>query len=589
MRIYFTACLAVMTTLLNFSAAANKDTSNVVLILIDDISHYGVTAYGADRINSYRKRFSDVKFSTPNIDKLAHEGVLATNAFAYSLCENTRVAIMSGKENKRNYIQPKSLHESDITFGDTFKRAGYKTGLFGKWKQTRGTKTKAGNDYLYQFGWDEFTAFDVVLAKNRFINPDLVINGKPHIYHDRTDLDPATGRRWYGPDIVNRNALKFIDKNKNQPFFLYYPMMLIHDKHQPTPDTIPRSAFDNFQENKKRKVAMEISGDDHKYLPDMIKYMDKMIGNVVNKLEQLGLRENTLIVVVGDNGTKESFEHVFPDGTRYPARKGGHADNGLHVPLILNQPQTIAAGQGDPAKYYQGLVDIVDIYPTIAEAANVNIPNQADIDGISFWPQMLGQADEPRKVIHHWGNNNNHYQEDKERVVYAFNKDFKRYEANADFPNGRFFDLRSDPLERVGDSYKEYRFKVLRYTGLAIDTLTKEQKSAYDMLGEVLAQNRVVEIKNIAINKTKNQLSVHEKLSLSAQLSPKNTTRNGVIWQSSNPKVASINKFGEVSAHQKGQTTIHVYSWADAKPLANNKKPEFLTSGVSDSLTISVK
>ncbi|MCF2949478.1 sulfatase-like hydrolase/transferase [Paraglaciecola aquimarina] len=585
--IFLLVFCGVMTAFVS-RAESNKEYTNVVLILIDDISHYGVTAYGADRINSYRKRFKDVKFSTPNIDQLAHEGVLVENAFAYQLCENTRVAIMSGKENRRNYLQPKSLHHSDITFGDTFQKAGYKTGLFGKWKQSRGTQHIHGKDYIFEFGWDEFTAFDVVGAKNRFINPDLVVNGKITNYNDRKDVDPITGRRWYGPDIVNRDALNFIEKNKNKPFFLYYPMMLIHDKHQPTPDTLPRSVFDNFQENKKTKVPMEVSGDDHKFLPDMIAYMDKMIGNVVKKLDETGLRENTLIVVVGDNGTKETFEHVFADGSRYPGRKGGHADNGLHVPLILNQPKTIPAGLGKKQNHYQGLVDIVDIYPTIAEAANVTIPNQQDIDGISFWQQAIGGAGVARETIYHWGNANNKYTDNEVLVKYAFNQNFKRYAPSKHFPKGRFFDLRTDLLESAGDSYKEFKFKVLRYSGLPIESLNAEQKAAYDMLGEVLKQNQIVEIQDITIMSAPNKLKVGQMSQLHAKLTPANTTRNGLIWHSSDPSVLSINKFGELSAHKKGTAQIKVYAWADARPLADKKSAEFLTTGISDTRTFTV-
>ncbi|MDU0352731.1 sulfatase-like hydrolase/transferase [Paraglaciecola aquimarina] len=584
-RVFSIVTIAVLGTANCFNAIAQskQDSTNVVLILIDDISHYGVTAYGADRINSYRKRFKDVKISTPNIDKLAEQGVMVDNAFAYQLCENTRIAIMSGKENKRNYLQPKSQHHSDITFGDTFQKAGYKTGLFGKWKQTRGTKSIHAKDYIFEFGWDEFTAFDVVGAKNRFINPDLVVNGKVTNYNNRKDVDPITGRRWYGPDIVNRDALNFIERNKDNPFFLYYPMMLIHDKHQPTPDTLPHSVFDNFQENRVRNVAMEKSGDDHKYLPDMIAYMDKMIGNVVKKLDETGLREKTLIVVVGDNGTKETFEHVFADGTRYPGRKGGHADNGLHVPLILNQPKTIPAGLGKKENNYQGMVDIVDIYPTIAEAANVTIPNQQDIDGISFWQQAKGAKGEARTTIHHWGNGNNKYTDNHMIVDYAFNQHFKRYAPTQHFPKGRFFDLRTDLLERAGDTFKEFKFKVLRYSGLPVESLDAEQKAAYDMLGEVLKQNRIVEIEDIAIMSAPSKLKVGQMSQLHAKLTPANTTRNGVVWVSSDPSVVSVNKFGEVVAHKVGKANIQVYSWADAKPLANNQAPEFLTTGVSDS------
>jgi arylsulfatase A-like enzyme len=283
---------------------------NVVLILIDDLSHYGVTAYGADRISEWSGKFTNKIFNTPRIDRLALEGLRCDNAYVYPLCEPTRIALMSGQYNSRNFLRCKAQHASEITFGDVFKKAGYATGIFGKWKQTRGTREIHGKDYIFQFGWDEFCCFDVVGEGQRYINPSLVINGKQISYSQREDLDPATGRRWYGPDICNRHALEFIEHHKDEPFFLYYPMLLVHAEHKPTPDTRPRSVFDNFDETK--------SGDDRRFFPDMLAYMDKLIGKVVDKLDELGLRNNTLVVVMGDNGTKEPFAHVLPDGTEYP-------------------------------------------------------------------------------------------------------------------------------------------------------------------------------------------------------------------------------------------------------------------------------
>ena len=130
-------------------------------------------------------------------------------------------------------------------------------------------------------------------ADQRHINPDLVINDEVVDYRKRTDLDPETGRRWFGPDIFNRKALQFIEKNQENPFFLYYPMVMIHDDHKATPDTMPHSIFDEADESQKNDMR--------DYLPDMIRYTDKLIGRVVDKIDELGLRENTLIMVMGDN------------------------------------------------------------------------------------------------------------------------------------------------------------------------------------------------------------------------------------------------------------------------------------------------
>lgn len=560
--------------------------TNVVLILIDDLSHYGVTAYGANRLHSYDGEFTNHTFSTPNIDQLAAGGLRVDNAFAYPICENTRIALMSGKRNDRNYLQPKSQHASDLTFGDAFKKAGYATGLFGKWKQTRGTKEIPGKDYISEFGWDDYAAFDVVTEGQRFINPNLVINGEVLNYNGRSDIDPQTGRRWYGPDIVNRHALNFIERNKDKPFFLYYPMILVHDDHKPTPDTKPQNIFDTFPENADYNNKR---GDDRQYFPDMIEYMDKLIGKVVTKLEATGVLDNTLIVVMGDNGTKEAFGHVLADGSIYPGRKGGNADNGLHVPLVLHYPKAISASNNHKYRTYEGLVNLTDIYPTIAEAAGITMPQADQVDGISFWPQATGAEGEPREHIYTWYIGNNTYK-DKDIVLrYAFDKNFKRYAPDKDFPEGRFFDLRSDRLEREGDRVIKKKWQLLRYSGLNLITLTDEQKDAYHRLGKILDSNEIVSVDELRIQGSKTHLRINENLQLQSQALPDKAKRQGVIWESSDPAVASIDKFGLVTAHKKGSTNISVYSWDDAEPLSANRPLTYNTTGISDTIQIEVR
>lgn len=560
--------------------------TNVVLILIDDLSHYGVNAYGGVKINSALGRFEGLPFSTPRIDEIAREGVRCENAFAYPLCENTRIALMSGLNNDRNFLHCKRQHASDITFGDVFQRAGYATGIFGKWKQTRGTKEIPGEKYIFEFGWDEFCCFDVINdVGQRFINPHLIINGEVHDYRGRTDLDPETGRRWYGPDICNRHALSFIDKNKDRPFFLYYPMMLVHDEHKPTPDTRPESLFDNFDEVTHNRDGH--SGDDHRYIAEMINYTDRLIGKVVDRLEEHGLTDNTLIIVMGDNGTKEAFTHTLEDGSIYPGRKGGNTDNGLHVPLVIKMPSAISPENG--GRTYGGLVNLTDVFPTIADAAGLDIPQREKLDGISFWKQMSGEnAEEHREVIYTWYPGNNHYQNDTAILRYAFNKNFKRYAPTHLYQEGRFFDLRSDPLEREGGTYKRLRWGVRQYAGLDLDALTPEQQAAYDMLGSVISEHDYVAVEELRIDAVKTELAAGESTSLTCEVIPPRATRFRTIWESSDPSIASIDKFGEITAHKSGEIRVRVFSWDDAYPTSNNADSTFFRSGVQDAVTITV-
>ncbi len=568
-------------------AKESRDKTNVVLILIDDLSMYGVSAYGSDSVGSLLGRFENTEVTTPQIDKLAETGLLCNNAYAYPLCEATRIALMSGKYNNRNFLNCKAQHASDITFGDVFKKAGYATGMYGKWKQTRGTKEIHAKDYIFEFGWDDFCCFDVITEGKRFINPNLIINGEVHDYQMRTDLDPETGRRWYGPDICNRHALQFIEDNKDQPFFLYYPMLLVHDEHQPTPDTQPHSVFDSYNEG--RNALTNKKGDDHKYFPDMIKYMDKLIGKVVDKLDELNLRENTLIVVMGDNGTKECFSHILPNDSIYPGRKGGTFDNGLHVPLVLNQSGRIEQEVSDQMNRYDGLVDITDIYPTICEAAGIDIPRQDELDGVSFWPQVMGNEKEARDHIYTWYNNNQAYTNEKELLIYAFDKSFKRYAPSEVYPEGRFFDLRTDPLEWGGDKVEERRFGLKLYSGLDLSKLTVEQQEAYERLGKIIDSYDYVAVESLEIKGTKKVCEVGEKFNLVAKVSPANAMRKNIVWESSNPDVVSVNKFGEIKAVNVGEATISVFSWDDALPLSANKKETYLRTGIQSSYKLTVK
>jgi len=162
---------------------------NVVFILIDDISHYGVSAYGAKQLNSTEGFLKVSQWPPQQIDRLADEGVLAKNAFAYAVCEPTRIALMTGMNNQRNFVQAKALHESHITFGDLFKQAGYTTGIAGKWKQSRGSSTIPGEAYVDQFGWDYIHCFDLLYEGPRHIDPNFVINGKINWYNG---LNPET-------------------------------------------------------------------------------------------------------------------------------------------------------------------------------------------------------------------------------------------------------------------------------------------------------------------------------------------------------------------------------------------------------------
>ena len=575
--------LAILTSALPLHGSRKP---NVVFILIDDISHYGVSAYGAKQLNSTEGFFESVPVATPEIDRLANEGVLAKNAFAYAICEPTRVALMTGMNNQRNFVQAKALHESHITFGDLFKRAGYTTGIAGKWKQSRGSSTIPGNAYVDQFGWDHIHCFDLLYEGPRHIDPNFVINGKINWYKG---LNPETKRRYYGPELVNRFALDFIETHQDEAFFLYYPMLLVHDEHTPTPDTQPSEHYDNFEVMTHTGVKPDNSfgafkGDDRRFYPDMVAYMDKMIGKVTDQLDRLGLREKTLIVVMGDNGSKAAFSYTLEDGSQFIGAKGQSKVNGLQVPLILSYPGSIAAGST-----YDGLINLTDLLPTLCELAEINIPYKEEIDGISFWPQLAGKHSRAhRENLYTWYNANRAMADQSKLITYAQEIGFKRYGPDANYPEGRFFDLRTDPFEREGAQKVKFDWNNWHHSGLDISKLTELQRAAYDRLGEVLIKNAYRPVSAVKIVAPRSRVKINESIALQKLISPQNASMRSVIWESSDPTVAMVDKFGNVTARQTGNVTISLYSWDDERPVADGKSASLSRNGISDQITLTV-
>jgi arylsulfatase A len=376
-----------------FAHAADAKKPNIVLILADDL---GYETLGADGGQSYK---------TPTLDTLAAAGMRFDRCYVQPLCTPTRVGLMTGMSNARNYIEFGAMEPKSTTFGNLLQKAGYVTAMAGKWQLGR------DKDLPKQFGFDEACLWQHMRRAPRYANPGLDYNGVKRDFKDGE----------YGPDLVSDFALKFIDDNKSKPFFLYYPMMLTHAPYQPTPDGPDWDP----------KARGEQVNHDNKHFADMVAYMDKLVGKVVTKLDDLKLRDNTVILFLGDNGTGVGINSKLR-GVDYPGGKGKTNARGMHVPLVANWPGHIRAGSVN-----DDLIDSTDFLPTICAAAGVKVPSSLKIDGHSFWPQLMGEKGEPREWIYTW------YAQDGISPLHEFvmTKEYKLYRG------GRFYDLKKDPFE----------------------------------------------------------------------------------------------------------------------------------------------
>ena len=367
---------------------------NVILIMADDFGYECVRSNGGE------------SYQTPNLDRLAVEGMRFEHCHSQPLCTPTRVQLMTGKYNVRNYLNFGTLVRTETTFGHLMKGAGYATGICGKWQLGK------EKDSPQHFGFDESLLWQQTRRPPRYANPGLELNGEEKEYPEGS----------YGPLLINDFALDFVTRHKDVPFFLYYPMILTHDPYQPTPDS-PEWDPKTKSESKQR---------DGKHFAEMVAYMDKMIGQLDTKLGELGIRENTLLMFIGDNGTGRGVTSRF-QGADYSGGKGGTTHSGHHVPFIASWPAVMKRG-----KVNRDLISCADFLPTLCAAAEVAVP--ANLDGVSFLPQLRGESGTPRESIYLWYSPRQKL--DLSVTELAFDHRFKLYRS------GELYDIQSDPKEK---------------------------------------------------------------------------------------------------------------------------------------------
>ena len=344
---------------------------NLIVIMADDLGAKELSCYGNE------------DHHTPHLDRLARTGVQFNTCFSTPICHPTRFEIMTGQYGSNNKVyhfagrrggpKPTSPEEqiaNHVTFAQVLKSAGYATAMGGKWQLTGKVPT-----LVYETGFDEYCmwAYKHNLPEgvkhtggwegkpgartSRYWHPSIVKNAK----YLSTKPDD------YGPDIFTDFVIDFAARHKDGPFFIYYPMALTHGPFYSTPDTTrsPDDRFKNARTNFKCNVE----------------YMDKCVGRIVAAVERLGLRDNTVIIFTGDNGTGGQG-------------KGQVTELGARVPMIVGGPGTVK-----PIGVRDELVDTSDVLPTLCDFAGAEVPTDRPIDGRTFAPLLRGQEFKEREWV----------------------------------------------------------------------------------------------------------------------------------------------------------------------------------------------
>ncbi|MFH5803640.1 sulfatase-like hydrolase/transferase [Alienimonas sp. DA493] len=383
--------------------------TNVLLIMADDL--------GAEWLSCYNPAAPP----TPHLDALAASGTRFARCFSQPLCTPSRVVLMTGKYNYRNYVEFGFLPPEERTIGDLFQDAGYRTGVFGKWQLSGDGPDRPDKIDPADWGFDEHLLWQLSKRPGhgnkgpRYWAPKLEAGGAI-LPSDKDD---------YGPDRFVDALLDFVKRDDARPFLAYYPMVLTHDPFLQTPETGPPAG----------KAQA-----DKEHFPEMVRYTDRLIGRLVAGLEAAGLRENTAILFCGDNGTHQSVVCPTPHGP-YRGGKGLLNDRGTWVPLIVSLPGRVPAGATDERP-----VDFTDLLPTVCTLAGVPAP--ADGDGVSPFAGDGGPTEARRTAAFVWYDPRHNARINRQAGAFARDE---RYRLHAD---GRFFDA-GDPLDPAEEELTE--------------------------------------------------------------------------------------------------------------------------------------
>jgi arylsulfatase A-like enzyme len=395
----------LIVTILMFASCQNahKDKEsdlskpNIVFILADDLGYGDLSCYGQK------------KFSTPNIDNLALSGIKFTQHYAGStVCAPSRSSLMTGMHTGHTFIRGNKSWEPEgqypleseaVTMAEILKEEGYVTGAFGKWGLGFiGTEGDPANQ-----GFDEFFGY---------ICQGLAHNYYPwYLWHNSEKImlegNEGTKTGQYGPDIIHEQAIKFLESNKDKPFFMYYPSVIPHAELFAPEEYMqkyrgkfePEKSYKGVDEGERyRKGGYGSQPEAHAAFAAMINLLDDQVGEIISKLKELGIYDNTIIMFSSDNGPHlegGADPDYFDSNGIYKGYKRDLYEGGIRVPMIA-----VWKGKINPGSETTHISAFWDVLPTVAEITGSRIPE--NIDGISFLPTLLEEDRQKQHKYLYW-------------------------------------------------------------------------------------------------------------------------------------------------------------------------------------------
>ena len=413
--------------LLSCTSPLKEVKPNIIYFLADDLGYGEIGVLGQQKIK------------TPNIDALAKSGMLFKQHYSGApVCAPARYSFLTGKHMGHSYIRgndewaergdvwnyskafkdpnlegQRPIPSNTITLGKQLQKAGYTTGVFGKWglgaPNTEGVPNKQGFNEFYGYNCQRqaHNLYPSHLWENEtkvYLNNDLV-NPHSNLEKDADINNPEsyksfTQQKDYAPKLIHQKSLEFIKNNKDKPFFMYYASPLPH---------VPLQVPNEYIENYKKEFGDEKPYTGKSYFPTqnpnatyaaMISYLDMQLGELISELKKQGIYKNTLIIFTSDNGPTYTggvnanfFNSARPFDNNYGRTKGFVYEGGIRVPLIASWPNVIKANTTS-----DHISAFYDMMPTLSEIAGIEAPKK--IDGISFKNTLRGKKQESHQFLY---------------------------------------------------------------------------------------------------------------------------------------------------------------------------------------------